>query len=472
MNSLAANFKNFGILSIGAIVLASPLRAAQSVSQYGITWTFSEDRPTGQFANGDWWVQLPVTIANITPATVGSSDSSKPGHYGGSMINPTPGETNGLSLGGSVATAAYDAAKNVGLHLPFPISKECSLVSTVAQPDYAGQQSFFKEVAVLTCLTAVPAVGSFRPPFAGSDKTIQPNWNLSSMSYAPFRKLSPPIAANIPDRRWLEAATVRPLFEYETTFNNTIWKAASPEFPSRGYGRAVANISAAAGVYLNLNVADETKKRLLINMCQWGIDVNGLLNAGMRWYPLGGHMIGRKLPLFIAAKALGDESMLKNCNPAHITAFAEDWSHRFIQQSDIDTMRVPSLLEPFTQAMLGMPEWGPGVWEYQHHTPQWSSATGTVQDYQHNFGYRFINGGPNTGEVLCVSLMGGRVDYGNEAYFQYIIDRYYPRQKMYGGGAVPAYSDNIQNIVVDLWDRYLFPKNSAPLPPTGLRVIR
>ena len=36
--------------------------SATSVSQFGVTWSFSQDRPVGQFANGDWWVVGPVTI--------------------------------------------------------------------------------------------------------------------------------------------------------------------------------------------------------------------------------------------------------------------------------------------------------------------------------------------------------------------------------------------------------------------------
>ena len=37
----------------------------QSVSQYGITWTFDKPARVGQFITGDWYVVGPVTITAI-----------------------------------------------------------------------------------------------------------------------------------------------------------------------------------------------------------------------------------------------------------------------------------------------------------------------------------------------------------------------------------------------------------------------
>ena len=42
-----------------------PLR--ESVSQYGITWTFEKPARVGQFINGDWYVVGPVTVKAIDP---------------------------------------------------------------------------------------------------------------------------------------------------------------------------------------------------------------------------------------------------------------------------------------------------------------------------------------------------------------------------------------------------------------------
>lgn len=45
---------------------------ASSVTQHGITWTFSTARPVGQFVNGDYWVVGPVTINSVSPAPSGA----------------------------------------------------------------------------------------------------------------------------------------------------------------------------------------------------------------------------------------------------------------------------------------------------------------------------------------------------------------------------------------------------------------
>ncbi|MCX7725945.1 MAG: hypothetical protein N2053_03745 [Chitinispirillaceae bacterium] len=40
---------------------------ADSIKQEEVVWKFSEPRPVGQFASGDWWVLAPVTITKIFP---------------------------------------------------------------------------------------------------------------------------------------------------------------------------------------------------------------------------------------------------------------------------------------------------------------------------------------------------------------------------------------------------------------------
>ena len=65
------------------------------------------------------------------------------------------------------------------------------------------------------------------------------------------------------------------------------------------------------------------------------------------------------MPLYIAAKVLGDSDMLLQANGSR-GPFQEFQNHYFILQSDIDRPRATGLsvpAVPYTQAMLGMPEW-------------------------------------------------------------------------------------------------------------------
>lgn len=447
-------------LIVSLLIGLASLQAANSISQYGITWTFSESKTVGQYANGDWWVLGPVTITRITPAASFRGDGRP---VNGSMLNPIPGQTQGLcNPGGSLNSPAYSASKNIALQLPITVTGGNSVYSTMDNPDTwtsgpAGEKTFFRETAVLTVVSAVPPAGSFRPPYAGNDKTLKANWNVNSMNFNALARLSPPIPANLPDRAWLENATKRPLLEMHYNWVNSQWKASWAEnkpggYPRRTYGREISHISSQAGLYLQTNVPDNTKRQLLINMCQWGIDVFGLLNAGMKWEPNGGHQHGRLLPLFIAAKVLGDSEMLAKCSPS-ASQFQEFSQHWFVTQTDIDTPRSPSTLQPFTAQHLGMPEWCSGGAPERHQaTPDWNAT-----------GYRFINGAPNCAVVATVLLMNGRADVGHEPLFRYIIDRYYPSAK---GGAmhtIPNYGDSPTLFTRDMWDAYV----AGNPPPAG-----
>lgn len=458
---MVTNFLKQLKITSACIITAMVISAegATSVSQYGITWTFSEDRPVGQFVNGDWWVVGPVTITAI------STPDDYPGRSYGAMLNARPRTSQGILPWAHSGDLPYDAAKNLRAQLPFLVSAGNTICSVTASADpgnvteWKKQKTLFKEFAVLTVVAQAPAPGSFRPPYSGTDKTIK--YNVSQLNYAAFRNIKAPITANIPGKAWMEDATVRPLLEMSGSYRNSDYKAANdPLFPRRTYGREISNIAVAAGMFLNLENTNVTKERLLINICQWGIDIQGLISNGMIWHSDGGHQHGRKLPLFIAAKALGDEAMLKNCNASNYGNFQEDTGHWFVTQKDIDTPRVPSTIPPFTQEMLGMPEWSSGgPWNRERASPSWYLT-----------GYRFINGGPNCGAVLCVTLMDGRAAYGHEAYFRYHIERYYPDQKSASSGVGSTYSDNIQLIVRDLWDSHILNVGSKISAPKGLKI--
>lgn len=108
---------------------------SQSISHAGVTFTFWLLRPAGQFANGDWWVQGPVTITAITPGSFvrasglngdGTAYINRTVH--GTMVNPGKHSfaaggltanniTNTVqgcdSIGSSKPQFAYSGAANV-----------------------------------------------------------------------------------------------------------------------------------------------------------------------------------------------------------------------------------------------------------------------------------------------------------------------------------------------------------------------
>src|SRR5689334_21999167 len=54
------------------------LPTRQSVSQYGITWTFDHPVRIGQFVNGDYYVVGPATVQSISPRPLYGAEIPEP----------------------------------------------------------------------------------------------------------------------------------------------------------------------------------------------------------------------------------------------------------------------------------------------------------------------------------------------------------------------------------------------------------
>ncbi|GAG06733.1 unnamed protein product [marine sediment metagenome] len=119
--------------------LPSIASAANSLSQFGITWTFDKELSTdgagntyqyGQFANGDYWVVGSVTIVGIDPL----SNEVEGRTMHGSMVNPSPedgqiqGYDSAVATTGNIYDANYNVALDVDAENPLVLSAHSSLV--------------------------------------------------------------------------------------------------------------------------------------------------------------------------------------------------------------------------------------------------------------------------------------------------------------------------------------------------------
>ena len=116
----------------------------ESVSQYGITWTFEKPARVGQFVNGDWYVVGLVTIKMIAPKPLfgdevketmdkGEIHESKyPGKQArhGSSLNP-PSKAKTAGFDSRIPDERYDP--NLFSHLPIAMKPGDSLVSTISR---------------------------------------------------------------------------------------------------------------------------------------------------------------------------------------------------------------------------------------------------------------------------------------------------------------------------------------------------
>ena len=418
------------VLSASTAVLAQTM--ASSVSQRGITWFFDQPHEVGQYANGDWWVMGPVTITNITP------ESTEVGGVvrNGTMVNPTQGH--------SISEHGYDSRANQTTYVdalnrspsrtgtPISISTG-SVVSTVsfgdwpAQPTGSYNRPLSQESAVLTVVNEVPPERAFRPHPYGTDKTSY--WTEADLDYSvlnslPFVGTPPSIAQRGQDMllffneqvggHWHNRQTRRFMEAYTGTVGTF-------------YGTAFGAFLGENLLLLHLSYDNVEKRDLLVGMVQFGIDVYGrVTDAGntSRYSPDGGHGVGTKGPMVLAAVALNDDGIKAAANgAANNNWFADDCSTFYVTQAEID--RIDPVTgdyygyhrgneEDYETADIGMPEWG-----NRHCTqPQRNS-----RDWGRSYRY---NGGQKRAQALAMLLTTGRIGvavWNHPAFFDY-ADRY------------------------------------------------
>ena len=396
------------------------------VGQWGITWQFDHAYQVGQFCNGDWWVVGPVHIVSISPPTQNVSGRT----INGSMINPDTTGMNGYdsTLYGQYATSTrqYSTSLNVALGVSpinhLVLQPSTSLISCISQmtPAANGSASEIATAAVLTVLATAPPADAFRPPYAGTDKTIR--HRESDLDYNALADL-PPVSgapslsstANEFARVWLDHCAH--------------WTSGHihPVQNMPSYYRDFTSWTGTAGLLLNSNFSNAQKRDLLVRFVQVGIDWYGNIQAGAIW-GVNGHCNGRKFPILFAGKVLNDAGMLAvgtqhplqfygPDNPANRPpVFSEDGQVFYVAQTS------PGVYNwgygGYTATNLGMPEWGNF---HAEGGSQGISSDNVLWDA--NSYRRCCSANGWVGTTLTMRAMGLQSAWNNPAFFDY-MDRY------------------------------------------------
>lgn len=405
-----------------------PLR--ESVSQYGITWTFDKPATVGQFVNGDWYAVGPVSINAIDPKPLygreipkrelDRMDKERPENQrvrNGFMLNP-PAEMK----------VAYDSGVRNWFDpaliqkLPVAMKPGDSLVSTISMPKNlvlhaqlrnkiergVGDSSPIRTAAVLTCLSEPQPPDAFRPAFCDRQQKIYLARNLNRQSL-------PTVAAtaSIPELQQSIRFTERPwvgtcFFGFEEPVENM------PQ-----YGLEYGRVSGICALLLCADLEPEQKEPLLVNYVQVGIDLGGMVRAGHSgWTGWGGHGSGRKLPIVFAGLLL-DDPQLAHVNKSfpkvsfgedEQTAYGDCWTGAkvvFAGHSGIDAA---------TGAGRSRGSgWGP----YEHMPPsQWKDGQNTSESYR-----RCCTSVGWVAQALALRLMHAEPAWGHHAFFDY-VDRW------------------------------------------------
>ena len=402
----------------------------ESVSQYGITWTFDRPARVGQFVSGDWYVVGPTTVKAIDPKPLYGAEIPKreldrmdkerreeQRVRNGFMVNPP-----------AAMKVAYDSGVRNWFEpalvqkLPANIKPGDALVATISMPKGlvlhaqlrnkiergVDDSSPIRTAAVLTCLAEPQPADALRPAFCDRRQKIYLARNLR-------RELLPTAAAtkSMPKAEQYIRFTQRPwvgtcFFAFEEPVENM------PQYGLE-YGR-VAGISA---LLLCSDLKPERKEPLLLNYVQAGVDLGGMVRAGHPgWTGWGGHGSGRKLPIVFAGLLLGDEQ-LANINKSfpkvsfgedEQTAYGDCWTGAkvvFAGHSGIDAATGAGRSRGNA--------WGP----YEHlHPAQWKEGQNTSEAYR-----RCCTSVGWVAQALALRLMHAEQSWGHDAFFDY-VDRW------------------------------------------------
>jgi len=296
----------------------------KEISQYGITWEFDRPMQTGQFVTGDWWVVGPVSIVKITPEPGPvSADQSiiQINHWNDTSLKTDTMMRNGSAIVLKAGnTQSYDSRGGAFdiegcVKLPLKLEPNLSLISSISNTSlpvdnfcknimWEGEkkcQNVMKTVAVLTCLKAVPPVNAFRPPYVGINKPIflarDIHWDL-------LPKLKP--AGEVPSWEEFERYFQRPWIDHLLSWSQ---QELVPNENQPNYGREYARLVSIASLMLCLDVPQEQKEKLTIELIQRGIDLYGLSMVGGSWNEGGGHSSGRKWPILFASIMLNNPQL-------------------------------------------------------------------------------------------------------------------------------------------------------------------
>jgi Bacterial Ig-like domain (group 2) len=307
----------------------APAGTASSITKDGITWTFSQAVPVGQFVNGDYFVVGPVTVTVVDPPPTTSTP-----YLNGSVVNlPTANGKSGFDSrlnDGTDESWWFDAT--LRSYPPITLKPGDSLVSSISLAQIHSVPEVMRSsdmsaspvatTSVLTVLAAAPSSDAFRPSYCDRSQTI---YHANALQRNLLPSLAPPNPSQTPTLAQFETWYRRPWIDT----NAFLFDAPADYMPS--YGQHIAFADSYATLLLMLNFPADQKINLTNYFVQYGIDLYGCVQTGYGWPAFGGHRSGRKLPIVFAGILLNNDGM-KNVSTNFPNQFGEDMQALYINK--------------------------------------------------------------------------------------------------------------------------------------------
>ena len=428
----------------------------ESVSQYGITWTFAKPARVGQFVTGDYYVVGPVTVKAIDPAPADGVH--------GPMLNPQPSEHQGYAARNAVTDGKPDRIYKAKLTAVPPVRMRPgdSLVSTITMDNGktgrgvrlygrhrgGGPDSVSRAAAVLTCLPAPVPPDTFRPSYCGHQKK---RYRFSDLQLELLPSLA--LTPGAPDIEAYARLFERPWIDHVYDWGS---RHIHPAENMPEYGQQVGHAVEEAALLLLGDAPLEKKKKLLVGFVQVGIDLAGSIERGMKGWPgAGGFGSGRKWPILFAGILLQDKAMQSPraaFGEDDHTAFGKCWTGAKV----VFAGQYPRLAKANPKRYAD--ERGP----YEHlHPSEWKSRMGE--------GYRRANTSCCwVGQALAARLMHAEKVWNHDAFFAYVdrwmteddkefrqeINKHWPDKNLVNESKTWCHQGYCLPFVKEMWTRY------------------
>ncbi len=372
------------------------------VSQYGITWTFDQPYDVGQFVNGDYFVVDPGSGVQITAVSPNPA-----GGVNGSMLNPS-GNLQAYDADADQGFGDYDPSLAVGY--PVTLAAGDSLISTETITNQTAEWNgsplgasnrHVNTAAVLTVLETVPLEGTFRPPYAGTDKPLYHvcQVDASILPALSMEGMSEPSSGTLTGVAMLERGLERPWILHGWDW---IGRQIHPVQNMNNYHEDVSAFWGMATAYL---MTDRHTPTLLHRYIQTGIDAYHSIT--LPGAPTDSSHFAT--PIVITGLLLGDEDM-QNTFIADAQNIAPRGHEKFYYHGDRN-LGTSSSIVPLGQSWTGWTnDAGQAVFfskqvgeEYEHlHPSEWECYSphckGEVYRAQHDV-YGLV------GQILALRIL-------------------------------------------------------------------
>jgi len=328
----------------------------------------------------------------------------------------------GTDLTSGNGGGGYCVHLNIANALPLSVTAGQCVISSISKSAYTSpsHSAQLDSNEILTVVASPPAAGSFRPPYAGTNRSVVAGITKDDIDYDALQNVTP--VGGDPDMDDLAALLAGPMISLGNSYSAVHYLCGTNNAPDGVtiYGRSFSGYTSSAALALQLAASDAEKEALAIALIQIGIDVYGVVQAGGAFTANGGHAGGRKAPLVWAGKLLGSSEILAYAGG--MNRFFENGGFFFINQRVVDETRYSDTLTPpltpdqeywqedYPSGAIGLGEWS-------------GSGNGATNTAGWNWGLKYRDVAcPNlTGAALAVHIMGVEDEWSHngETYSYY-----------------------------------------------------